>query len=107
MKNPGIFIAAPSVFNSRQLKQFKRALREMARDYGYPAYRGKGGSIFALLAAIVGGEIALVRLPDEERRAAIRRLRELARVEEDYIAADAFRDLADALERAATREENT
>jgi hypothetical protein len=106
MRNPGIFIAAPSGFTSKDLAAFKRELSKLALERGYAAYRGKRGSVFEFLSAIVSGEIAVVLLADEERRAAIRRLRELTKTEADYIAADAFQDIADALERAAEREED-
>jgi len=102
----GIFIAAPaSRFAPADLAALKRELSQLAFERGYTAYRGKRGSIFEFLAAIVGGEIAIVLLADEERSHAIKRLRQLEKTEKDYIARDAFRDIADALERAERREE--
>ena len=103
----GIFIAAPaSKFTPKDLAALKRELGKLAFERGYTAYRGKRGSIFEFLAAIVSGKIAIVLLGDEERQYAIKRLRELSESEQNYIARDAFVDIANALGRAAQREEN-
>ncbi len=102
----GIFIAAPGTFTAKDLAAFKQELSRTAFERGYVAYRGKRGSIFEFLAAIVSGEMALVLLGDEERRAAIKELRALMDSRETLAARDAFRDIANALERAAQREEN-
>jgi hypothetical protein len=86
----------------------KDELAGIAASFGYYTIHesAERGNIRALLGAIIGGEMALVLLPDEGRIAAINELRRLADSSDvDWIARDAFRDIASALVEARNREE--
>lgn len=86
----------------------KDELAAMAARHGYYTVHEsqERGNIRELFGAIVGGEMALILLADEERIAAINELRRLADDESvDWIACAAFRNIASALAEARNREE--
>lgn len=86
----------------------KGELAVIAAQHGYYTVHESQhrGSLRQLFGAIVGGEMALVLLADEERIAAINELRRLADSGEvDWIAREAFRNIASALAEARLREE--
>ena len=62
-KNPGLFIAAPVNSTLRERVRLIAHLSKLARDLGYPAHRGKRGSIYQLLDALVRGEVKIVKVP--------------------------------------------
>lgn len=82
-------------------------LAEVAAGFGYTTVHksAERGNIRELLESIVGGEMALVLLADEERDAAIKWLQRYAETCEDYIAAQAFRHIAAVLTKARDRED--
>lgn len=87
----------------------KDELAAIAARHGYYTVHEsqERGNVRELLGAIVGGEMALVLLGDEERIAAINELRRLADSEDvDWIAREAFRNIASALTEARDREES-
>lgn len=94
--------------DAEQRDATKDMLAALAVDHGLHTIHKsvERGSVRALLGSIVSGEIALVLLGDEQRMAAINELRRLADDETtDWIARDAFRDIADALSEARARNE--
>jgi hypothetical protein len=87
----------------------KNGLATIAAKHGYYTIHEsqERGNIRELIGAIIGGEMALVLLSDEGRIAAINELRRLADSEGvDWIARDAFRDIASALTEARLRNED-
>ena len=92
-----------------EVAPIRRALNEMAEEMGYVARAGydSGGG---LLAAIVGGEVALVLLPDEQRAWAIEYLRGESKrlagssVIRDISLAEALEAIANSLAEALARE---
>lgn len=86
----------------------KDALAAIAAQHGYYTVHESQhrGNIRELFGAIVGGEMALVLLADEERLAAINELLRLADSDGvNWIAREAFRNIASALKEAHNREE--
>ncbi len=93
----GLYFAGLSAKEARELRA---SLADIARRHGYVASRGPtagDGNPARLLIAIAQGEVALIRLSDEQREAASQALRRLAEEAEDFILRSAFRDIADAL----------
>jgi hypothetical protein len=87
-----------------QANELRARLNTLAKHHGYLAARGPTtgeGNAADLLAAIAFHRLAVVGLPEVQRRKAVPALRQLADEQKDDALARAFTTLADALELTA------
>ncbi|RMH17462.1 MAG: hypothetical protein D6698_08310 [Gammaproteobacteria bacterium] len=106
----GVYFPKSKYESIEEIDAFMRELSRIALRYGYSTQRGPkagGGNILELLEAIVGGEIALVLLPDEQRAEVIPWLLEAADAagaDDRYTVRDALRAIANTLLESLRRE---
>lgn len=105
---PAIGLYFPSIFSKEDVNAIRSRLNEIAADHGYTATRGPTageGNLTEMLCAIDSGEIALVLLPDEQRRQATAWLQQQAEQMASGPLASALQSIAVGLTAAQARQD--